>query len=107
MSALNRITGCILSGGFYVFGAAYLVSPLLGLHMDSVSMAAAFGAWPLAAKVLAKFTFALPFTYHSFNGLRHLVWDMGSAFKNAQVIKTGYAVAGLSVASAFALVVFL
>src|SRR6266516_7958120 len=29
-SALNRITGAVLSGGLYVFAAAYLVSPLLG-----------------------------------------------------------------------------
>lgn len=68
---------------------------------------AAFGAWPLAAKVLAKFSLALPFTYHSFNGLRHLAWDMGAAFKNAQVVKTGWTVVGVSVASALALVAFL
>ncbi|KAB8303653.1 hypothetical protein EYC80_005047 [Monilinia laxa] len=107
LSALNRITGCVLSGGFYVFGAAYLVSPLFGWHLDTASLVAAFGAWPLAAKVLAKFSLALPFTYHSFNGLRHLAWDMGTAFKNAQVVKTGWTVVGVSVASALALVAFL
>ncbi|KAF7927795.1 uncharacterized protein EAE98_000417 [Botrytis deweyae] len=106
MSALNRITGCILSGGFYVFGAAYLASPLFGWHLDTASMVAAFGAWPLAAKFLAKFTLAMPFTYHSFNGIRHLAWDMGKTFKNATVIKTGWTVVGLSVGSALALVAF-
>lgn len=75
--------------------------------MDTASMVAAFGAWPLAAKFLAKFTLAMPFTYHSFNGLRHLAWDMGKTFKNATVVKTGWTVVGLSVGSALALVAFL
>ncbi len=102
-SALNRITGSLLSGGFYVFGAAYLVAPLLGWHLESASMAAAFGAWPLALKVATKMTVALPFTYHSFNGIRHLVWDMGKEMSNKQVVVTGWTVVGLSVASAVGL----
>ncbi|KAM3082959.1 hypothetical protein ACMFMF_002608 [Clarireedia jacksonii] len=106
MSALNRITGCILSGSFYVFGLTYLASPLLGWHMDTASMAAAFAAWPMALQGLAKFTFALPFTYHGFNGLRHLAWDAGKTFKNKEVIRTGWTIVGLSVTSALALVAF-
>ena len=61
--------------GVYVFGAAYLVSPLFGWHLDVASMAAAFGSLPVAAKFGIKTAIALPFTYHSFNGLRHLAWD--------------------------------
>ncbi len=63
-------------------------------------MAAAFATWPIAAKVAAKMTCALPFTYHSFNGVRHLIWDLGYQFSNKQVIRTGWTVVGLSVASA-------
>jgi succinate dehydrogenase (ubiquinone) cytochrome b560 subunit len=70
-------------------------------------MAAAFGAWPLAAKVATKFAFALPFTFHSFNAFRHFAWDAGRTFKNAQVIRTGWAVVGISLASALGLAVFL
>lgn len=103
---MHRMTGGILSGGFYVFGAAYLVSPLLGWHLDSASMAAAFGAWPVLAKVLAKFAVAMPFTFHSFNGIRHLFWDMGSQLKNQQVNLTGWIVVGVSTVSALALAVF-
>jgi succinate dehydrogenase/fumarate reductase cytochrome b subunit len=29
------------------------------------------------AKVSAKVTLGLPFWYHSFNGIRHLSWDLG------------------------------
>jgi len=69
-------------------------------------MAAAFGAWPLLAKVLAKFVVAVPFTFHSFNGLRHLVWDMGKEFANKSVVRTGWTVVGVSVASALGLALF-
>lgn len=95
-SSLNRITGCILSGGLYVFGAAYLAAPLFGWHLESASIAAAFGAWPVAAKFATKLFIAFPFTYHSFNGIRHLVWDTGAAFTNKQVIVTGYIVFAIS-----------
>ena len=66
-------------------------------------MAAAFGAWPVALKVLAKMTVAFPFTYHGLNGVRHLVWDMGKELSNKQVQRTGWAVVGLSVTGAVAL----
>ena len=46
---------------------------------------------------------ALPFTFHSFNGIRHLVWDVGVGFANKTVMRTGWAVVGLSVASALGL----
>ena len=102
-SILNRITGSLLSGGFYIFGSAYLVAPLFGWHIESASIAAAFGAWPVAAKIVTKMLVALPFTYHSFNGVRHLVWDMGAMLSNQQVINTGWVVVGLSAVSALAL----
>lgn len=105
-SALNRVTGSVLSGGFYVFGAAYLIAPLFGWHLDSASMAAAFGAWPVALKLAAKFTVALPFTFHSFNGLRHLSWDLGKTFTNKAVIQTGWILIGVSTASALYLTLF-
>lgn len=47
-----------------------------------------------------KFGVALPFTYHAFNGVRHLVWDLGKELSNKQVNQTGWAVVGLSVVSA-------
>jgi len=103
LSALNRITGGLLSGGFYVFGAAYLVAPLIGWHLESAAMAAAFATWPIALQLLTKMTLAMPFTYHCINGVRHLVWDTGSQFTNKQVIVTGWISVGVSVASAFAL----
>ncbi len=66
-------------------------------------MAAAFGAWPVAVKVLTKMTVAFPFMFHSLNGVRHLVWDMGKELSNKQVQRTGWAVVGLSTVGAVAL----
>jgi succinate dehydrogenase (ubiquinone) cytochrome b560 subunit len=102
-SALNRVTGSLLSGSLYVFATAYLVAPLFGWHLESQSIAAAFATWPVAAKVATKYFVSLPFTYHCWNGVRHLVWDMGKELLNKQVVRTGWAVVGLSVASSIAL----
>lgn len=86
-----------------MFGAAYLAAPAFGWHLESASLAAAFGAWPVAAKVLTKAVVAFPFTFHSFNGVRHLVWDFGKALTNKQVQVTGWTVVGLSIVSALGL----
>ena len=103
LSALNRITGCAVSGGLYVFGAAYLVSPLLGWHLDSASIAAAFGGLSVASKFAIKSLIALPFTFHSWNGIRHLVWDTASELTLKGVYRTGYTVLGLTAVSTVAL----
>ncbi|KAJ5958746.1 Succinate dehydrogenase/Fumarate reductase transmembrane subunit [Penicillium vulpinum] len=102
-SSLHRITGVALSGTLYLWATAYLASPVLGWHLESASMVAAMGALPLVGKVLLKTTLALPFTYHCMNGLRHLMWDLGRGLTNPVIIKTGWAVIGLSVASALGL----
>lgn len=49
------------------------------------------------AKLGIKYLAALPFTFHSFSGIRHLVWDMGRELSNKQVQVTGWIVVGLSV----------
>lgn len=96
LSALNRVTGLALSGPLYIFSLSYLAAPVFGWHLESASLAAAFGAWPVAAKVLTKLLISLPFTFHSFNGLRHLMWDFGKGISNKQVQVTGWSVVGIS-----------
>ena len=102
-SALNRVTGSVLSGGLYVFGAAYLVSPLLGWHLESAAMAEWFGGFGAVTKGVMKFGISWPFTFHCWNGIRHLVWDTGREFGNKQVQVTGWIVVALSVVSSTAL----
>ena len=103
LSGLNRITGCLLSGGFYIFGSLYLIAPYIGLHMESAVMAASFAAWPVALKLFTKTLVALPFTFHCMNGIRHLTWDTATMIRNKQVQQTGWAVVGLSVIGALGL----
>lgn len=43
-----------------------------------------------------KYGVALPFTFHAFNGVRHLVWDTGRELSNRQVQVTGWTVVGAS-----------
>ncbi|OCK82173.1 cytochrome b560 subunit of succinate dehydrogenase [Lepidopterella palustris CBS 459.81] len=96
-SGFNRLAGIAMSGTMYIFGIAYLAAPALGWHLETPSLVAAFGALPLVAKVAAKMTIAFPFFFHSFNGVRHLVWDVGMGFANKTVMRTGWTVVGLSV----------
>ncbi|XP_054153920.1 succinate dehydrogenase cytochrome b560 subunit, mitochondrial-like [Oppia nitens] len=42
--------------------------------------------------------------YHTFNGLRHLGWDYGFGFDLKQLYTTGYAVIGLTLLTAIAIV---
>ncbi|KAJ5707577.1 hypothetical protein N7488_007378 [Penicillium malachiteum] len=76
-SALHRITGLLLSGSLYGFATLYLFAPTLGLHLDSATIVEAFGSLPIAVKTAIKFGLSVPFTYHAFNGVKHLVWDSG------------------------------
>ncbi|KAH7413624.1 mitochondrial succinate dehydrogenase cytochrome b560 subunit C [Phaeosphaeria sp. MPI-PUGE-AT-0046c] len=96
-SSLNRVTGITLSAALYLFGFAYLAAPYTGWHLETQAMVATVAAWPAAVKIGLKSFFAFPFFFHSFNGVRHLSWDVGLGFKNAQVIKTGWTAVGLTV----------
>ena len=62
-------------------------------------MAEMFGGLGPVTKFAIKFGVALPFTFHSFNGVRHLVWDTGREFGNVAVMRTGWAVVGLTFVS--------
>ena len=86
-SAWTRITGCALSGAAYVYFALYLAAPLLGWHVGSASLAAAFGAWPFLAKGAVKFALGFPFVFHFINGIKHLIYDFGIGFAKAQIVR--------------------
>lgn len=102
-SIWTRITGSAYSGALYVFGAAYLIAPLTGWHLESASLAAAFGALPLALKGGLKFLMAWPFVFHCVNGTRHLFYDMGKGFAKAQIRPIGWAIWGASLIASLGL----
>ncbi|KAF8953788.1 cytochrome b subunit of succinate dehydrogenase, Sdh3p [Entomortierella lignicola] len=103
MSMFHRATGGALAVGFYGGAIGYAVGPLLGLGFDAATITSAIATLPVAAKIAGKFIVAYPFTYHAFNGVRHLIWDTASALTLKGVYTTGYTVLGLSTASAIAL----
>lgn len=94
----------MLSGGLYIFATAYLAAPLFGWHLESASIAAAVATWPVLLKLGLKFVASLPFTFHSLNGVRHLVWDTGRELSNKAVQRTGWAVVGGTVVGSGVLV---
>lgn len=79
------------------------MAPYLGWHVETAVLAASFAAWPVLLQVAAKFTVAWPFLFHSFNGVRHLVWDTASMITNNKVKQTGWFVLGLTTLSSLAL----
>jgi succinate dehydrogenase (ubiquinone) cytochrome b560 subunit len=95
-SAWTRITGCTLSGGAYIFFTSYLAAPLFGWHLESASLAAAAASAPVITGVV-KMLLAFPFSYHFINGISHLVYDVGIAFKKSTIQKTEFVVWGSSV----------
>lgn len=95
-SALHRITGLLLSASLYGFATAYLLSPALGLHLDSTSIVAGFGSLPPVVKVALKFCMAMPFTWHALNGVKHLVWDSGRLLGKVQSGRASWVVLACS-----------
>jgi len=103
-SIANRVTGVGLSVGLYGFLIAYLAAPIAGIPLDSAHIVEFVQGVPEWLKYSAKGIIALPFTFHSINGLRHLSWDVGKFLSVKAVYRTGYTVVAASVASAIALV---
>ncbi|KAK9777549.1 putative Succinate dehydrogenase cytochrome B subunit [Seiridium cardinale] len=99
-SIWTRITGSIFSGGLYAFSAAYLVAPLFGWHLESASIAAAFGSLPVALKGGMKFLVAWPFVFHCVNGVRHLMFDLVKGYSKSSIKTTGTAIWGASIVTA-------
>lgn len=102
-SALHRITGLLLSGSLYSLATIYLLAPTMGIHFDSATLVAAFESLPVAVKTALKFCFAMPFTYHAFNGVKHLVWDTGRLLGKIQSGRASWVVLACSMSSSLLL----
>lgn len=57
----------------YGFSIAYLVAPTT---FSSANVVETIAGLPESVKYAGKVILAAPFAFHSFNGLRHLGWDM-------------------------------
>ncbi|KAF9923697.1 cytochrome b subunit of succinate dehydrogenase, Sdh3p [Linnemannia zychae] len=103
MSGFHRFTGGAVATGFYAGAIAYAAGPMVGMGFDSATIISTISTLPVAAKVAGKFIIAYPFTFHTFNGIRHLIWDTTRFLTIKGVYQTGYAVLGLSAVSSIAL----
>ncbi|XP_076656384.1 succinate dehydrogenase cytochrome b560 subunit, mitochondrial [Halictus rubicundus] len=100
LSITHRTTGMILAGYAMVLGLGTLLIP--GGIPCLIEMTEDLGLSAAPLFVL-KYLLALPATYHTFNGFRHLAWDLGKFLTIKEVYSTGYAVTGLSVIAAIIL----
>ncbi|KAJ1307584.1 hypothetical protein OPQ81_001681 [Rhizoctonia solani] len=102
-SIANRATGGVLSAGLYAFALAYLAGPVVGIPVDTAHVVDLVGALPDWFKYTVKGALGMSFSFHSWNGIRHLLWDAGRLMTNTAVRRSGYAVIGLSVATTIGL----
>ncbi|XP_014211289.1 succinate dehydrogenase cytochrome b560 subunit, mitochondrial [Copidosoma floridanum] len=100
LSVSHRATGIILSSYSIILAFGTLFYP--GGIPCLIDAIAAWGL-PSALLVTGKTLLAYPLTYHYFNGIRHLAWDLGKFLTIKDVYTTGYTVIGISTIAALAL----
>jgi len=100
-SIANRFTGVGLSVLMYGYFLAYLAAPGT---FDSVHVLEVISGLPEAVKYSAKVILAAPFAFHTFNGIRHLGWDVGKFLTLKSSYRAGYAVLAATAVSTVALV---
>ncbi|KAM9003705.1 succinate dehydrogenase cytochrome b560 subunit, mitochondrial [Sarcophilus harrisii] len=100
MSITHRGTGVALSAGVSLFGLAALLLP--GSFESHLQLVKALG---LGSSLIytAKFALVFPLMYHTWNGIRHLMWDLGKGLKIPQLYQSGVAVLVLTVLSSVGL----
>ncbi|XP_066062784.1 LOW QUALITY PROTEIN: succinate dehydrogenase cytochrome b560 subunit, mitochondrial-like [Chamaea fasciata] len=96
MSITHRGTGVALSLGVSAFSVAALLLPEQFPHYLAQVRALGLGPALLGS---AKFLLALPVSYHTWNGVRHLAWDLGKGLKLPQVTQSGLLVLALTLLS--------
>lgn len=81
-----------MAGAFYAVTVGYAAAGLTSFHFDSALIVSTFTSLPTYLQVGAKAVMAYPFAFHAFNGIRHLVWDLGKELSIKGVIRTGWTV---------------
>ncbi|XP_027983578.1 succinate dehydrogenase cytochrome b560 subunit, mitochondrial isoform X1 [Eptesicus fuscus] len=100
MSIGHRGTGVALSAGVSLFGLSALLLP--GNFESHLELVKSLSLGPVLIHS-AKFALAFPLMYHTWNGIRHLMWDLGKGLKVPQLTQSGVAVLVLSVLSSVGL----
>jgi succinate dehydrogenase / fumarate reductase cytochrome b subunit len=95
LSILHRITGVLLSLGFFVL--VYWLAAAAGGADRYAGALEVLGSTPVQ---LVLFGAAFAFCYHLLNGIRHLFFDAGKGFELATARRSAYATAVGAVALA-------
>ncbi|KAI9639425.1 uncharacterized protein MKK02DRAFT_39722 [Dioszegia hungarica] len=104
-SIANRVTGSALSVALYAGSITYLLHPYFPA-VESANLVQMVHDLPVWVKGSAKLLFAVPFTFHTFNGIRHLAWDVGYGLSLKGVYVGGYGVLALTAVSSIYLAFF-
>jgi len=100
LSITHRATGIVMAAATSTFAVATLLSPetvewittyIQTMHDSTIGSLFLYDM---------KFMFAFLITFHSINGLRHLMWDRAQGLNISQVYQSGWALLLLSVALA-------
>ena len=59
----------------YGFSISYVVFPFIGLPFSGADVVSLVGGLPEGVKLAGKAILAAPFSFHVWNGFRHLAWD--------------------------------
>lgn len=94
MSICHRGTGVALSAGVSLFGLSALVLP--GNFESYLELVKSLCLGPALIHT-AKFALVFPLMYHTWNGIRHLMWDLGKGLKIPQLYQSGVLVLVLTV----------
>ncbi|XP_068926622.1 succinate dehydrogenase cytochrome b560 subunit, mitochondrial [Petaurus breviceps papuanus] len=100
MSITHRGTGIALSAGVSLFGLAALLLP--GNFESHLELVKSLCLGPTLIHT-AKFALVFPLMYHTWNGIRHLMWDLGKGLKIPQLYQSGVVVLVLTVLSSVGL----
>jgi len=96
-SILHRATGCANYVGA-ILAVVWLASAASGY--EAYNLFATLAATPLGQ--LVWFGFTVSVCYHTLNGVRHFVWDIGHGFTPKLASLTGWIVIGLALVMAVA-----
>lgn len=103
MSIANRITGAAMGGAIAIVAVATMVGSYSFVdYMEIVR------SWPIPDPVIytLKLAVAFTFTFHFFNSLRHIAWDVGKGFDLSTTYKSGYSAMIAAAVVAIALTFF-
>jgi len=104
LSITHRGTGVAMTAVTVSFALAALALPGNFEHYLGLVKALEIPAWIIFS---GKTVLAWPLCYHSFNGIRHLAWDLGYGFDIGMLYKSGWFVFFGSILAAAFLAYFL